>query len=84
DIAYAVGRPRAWRYVGTVLSKNGNRNTPCHRVVRSDGTVGGFGFSGGSTEKIRRLRRDGVQIKNDRVNLRKYRIRSPKTLSAGY
>lgn len=34
--------PKAWRAVGNVLNKNQNPKVPCHRVIRSDGTVGGF------------------------------------------
>ncbi|MBI4132474.1 MAG: MGMT family protein [Candidatus Sungbacteria bacterium] len=80
DIARAIGRPRAWRFVGTVVSYNRDRGIPCHRVVRSDGRVGGFGFPGGTAEKIRRLRREGVAIRNQRVNLARFRIRSPRML----
>lgn len=80
DIARAIGHPRAWRLVGTVMSLNRNRKTPCHRVVRSDGRVGGFGFPGGTPEKIRRLKREGVAIKNQRINLARFRIHSPRLL----
>jgi methylated-DNA-[protein]-cysteine S-methyltransferase len=44
EIAAAVGKPRAVRAVG---SANANNPTalvvPCHRVIRSDGTIGGYG-----------------------------------------
>lgn len=74
DIARAVGHPRAWRHVGTVLSMNRDPKTPCHRVVRADGRVGGFGFPGGSREKERRLRAEGIRIAGDRINLGEFRI----------
>ena len=47
-IAERAGFPKAWRAVGNVLNKNRNPNVPCHRVIRSDGKIGGF-FGG--TEK---------------------------------
>lgn len=69
DIARAVGRPRAWRHVGNILNKNRDRRIPCHRVVRSDGLVGGFGFPSGSQGKIRRLAEEGVRVKNGMLDL---------------
>ena len=45
DIAAAVGKPKAVRAAG---SANGANNVavliPCHRVVRSDGTLGGYAY----------------------------------------
>ena len=50
DIAVAVGRPRAYRFVGSTLAKNPFPILiPCHRVIRSDGSFGRFG--GGSDMK---------------------------------
>lgn len=80
DISRAIGRPRAWRHVGTILSRNRDPKTPCYRVVRSDGTVGGFGFSGGTKEKISRLVAEGVIVKSGRIDLRRFRVRSQKSL----
>ncbi len=42
DVAEKVGRPKAWRFVGSILKENYNPNIPCHRVIRSSGEVGGF------------------------------------------
>lgn len=42
QVAEAVGRPKAFRAVGNVLNKNYDPAIPCHRVVRSDGTLGGY------------------------------------------
>ena len=75
DIARAVGRPRAWRHVGTVLSFNRDPGTPCHRVIRSDGLVGGFGLPGGNAAKQKRLKEEGVEIKNGRVDLLRFGIK---------
>ena len=53
ELAEAVGRPRAYRFVGTTLAKNPfPLMIPCHRVVRSDGNPGRFG---GGAEMKRKL-----------------------------
>ena len=53
DIAAAIHRPRAYRFVGSTLAKNPFPILiPCHRVIRSDSTFGQFG---GGTEMKRRL-----------------------------
>lgn len=45
DIAKAIGRPSALRAVGTAVGKNPLFIVnPCHRVVRSDGALGGFAY----------------------------------------
>ena len=61
----------AYRAVGNACRKNPYApRVPCHRVVRSDGTVGGFGGkTSGKTveEKIKMLRREGVEIRDGRI-----------------
>ena len=46
---------------------------PCHRVVRNDGSIGGFmgGFQGTSV-KAKLLQLEGVSFKNGRIDLKKY------------
>jgi AraC family transcriptional regulator, regulatory protein of adaptative response / methylated-DNA-[protein]-cysteine methyltransferase len=60
DIAAAVGKPKAVRAAG---SANGANNVavliPCHRVVRTDGTLGGYAY--GLERKARLLEREGVE-----------------------
>ncbi len=46
EVAIKIGSPNASRAVGTVLSKNYNPEIPCHRVVRSDGKMGGYNRGG--------------------------------------
>lgn len=41
-VARLAGSRRAYRAVGNILSRNHDPLVPCHRVVRSDGTVGGY------------------------------------------
>ncbi len=42
QVAGAAGSPNAYRAVGNILNKNFDPSIPCHRVVRSDGTTGGY------------------------------------------
>lgn len=58
EVARAVGRPRAYRVVGNALNKNHDLGIPCHRVIRSDGKVGGY--NRGSKFKEKLLRKEGV------------------------
>ncbi len=42
QIAQKVGRPAAYRAVGNILNKNRDPKIPCHRVICSDGKLGGY------------------------------------------
>lgn len=42
QVAARVGRPKAYRAVGNILNKNTRQDVPCHRVIRSDGKLGGY------------------------------------------
>ena len=64
-VARLIGKPRAARAVGNALNKNCDSKVPCHRVIRSDGGVGGF--SHGVKEKIRLLRGEKVATANNKV-----------------
>jgi len=44
EVAESAGSPRAFRAVGNILNKNRNPKVPCHRVIRSDGQIGGFAW----------------------------------------
>lgn len=48
QVATKAGNPFAARAVGTLMSKNYNPKIPCHRVVRSDGKIGGYNRGGPS------------------------------------
>jgi O-6-methylguanine DNA methyltransferase len=66
-VAYLAGSPGSARAVGTIMSMNpcpgtGPGATPCHRVVRSDGSPGGFTSPRGPGEKLRLLKSEGVRL----------------------
>ncbi len=54
EVAAAAGRPKAYRAVGNILNKNYNPSIPCHRVIRSDGRIGGY--NRGSKNKLALLK----------------------------
>ena len=58
QVAELAGSPKAFRAVGNILNKNYDTNIPCYRVVRSDGSPGGY--NRGEEQKKRRLRAEGV------------------------
>jgi len=57
-VAELSGSPGAYRAVGNILNKNYDKSIPCHRVVRSDGKIGGY--NRGRENKIRLLKKEGV------------------------
>ncbi len=65
-LARAAGFAKAARAVGGVMRKNPFApSVPCHRVVRTDGSIGGF--NGGITKKIKLLNNEGVRIRNGKI-----------------
>ncbi|HRU81720.1 MAG TPA: MGMT family protein [Candidatus Methanomethylicus sp.] len=75
DLAAAAGNPRAARAVGSIMANNPFPwVVPCHRVVRSDLSIGGFG--GGPPEawdlglKAALLRSEGVELYRGKVRAR--------------
>jgi len=65
QVARAVGLPRAFRAVGNALNKNTDIKIPCHRVVKSNGSVGGYRH--GQKKKIALLRKEGIMIYHGKV-----------------
>ncbi len=57
EVAEKIGHPKSYRAVGNVLNKNTNPEIPCHRVIRSDGKIGGY--NRGSSLKKQKLREEG-------------------------
>ena len=63
QLAAQIGRPQSIRAVANACGKNPYIVTiPCHRVIRSDGGLGGYSGSGGIEEKRRLLKHEGVNI----------------------
>lgn len=73
-LAQAMGA-RAWRAVGSAMARNEQLVAiPCHRVVRSDGTIGRY--AQGAARKAQLLRDEGVEVVNGMVKpLDSYRYR---------
>lgn len=59
QVAKLAGNPRAYRAVGNILNKNRDPKVYCHRVIRSDGKIGGYAL-GGTKKKIEILKKEGA------------------------
>ena len=63
ELAGAAGAPRAARAVGTVMSQNPLPIVlPCHRVIASDGTLGGYGGTLERSSGELQLKRDLLEL----------------------
>lgn len=61
EVAKLAGRPKAYRAVGNILANHNIKGLPCHRVIKSDGILGGF--CGGYKEVKRKeklLKKEGA------------------------
>jgi len=58
EVAEKAGSPHAWRAVGNIMHENRSTKVPCHRVIRADGTIGGF--RGGAAKKRALLKKEGA------------------------
>lgn len=61
EVAYAAGKPNAVRVVANTMATNFLPDVPCHRVIRSDGKLGGYN-RGGVEAKKRLLIAEGVVL----------------------
>ena len=63
QVAIAINRPKSARAVANALGKNPFApKIPCHRVIRSDGSLGGYSGKGGVKTKKLLLKREGVIV----------------------
>lgn len=61
ELAKRIGKPKAARAVANAVGANPLPiKIPCHRVVRSDGTIGGYSGRGGVKTKLELLKKEGV------------------------
>lgn len=59
EVARRAGSPHAYRAVGNIMHNNPDtKKVPCHRVVRSDGDIGGY--ASGRAKKIAILKGEGA------------------------
>ena len=64
QVAKGIGKPNAFRAVANAVGKNPYpTKIPCHRVIKSDGSLGGYSGKGGINEKKRLLKLENVLIK---------------------
>ena len=63
EVAIAIKRPNSARAVANACANNPySPNIPCHRVIRSDGTLGGFSGVGGIKTKKKMLKIEGFSL----------------------
>ncbi len=71
QVAALAGSPGAARAVGMVMRTNKDTNAvPCHRVVGSTGALTGYAYGNGTSTKKQMLKKEGVEFKGERVNLK--------------
>jgi methylated-DNA-[protein]-cysteine S-methyltransferase len=63
QVAKAIGKPLAVRAVANAIGKNPSApRIPCHRVIRSDGSLGGYSGKGGIKTKKLLLKNEGITL----------------------
>ncbi len=66
EIAKAIGNKNSARAIGNACNKNPFApKVPCHRVIKSNGSLGGFAF--GTKQKISLLKNEGIEIKKEKI-----------------
>lgn len=72
EIGKALGT-KAYRAIGNALRKNPFApEVPCHRVIRNDGSLGGFEGKLNNKKKKELLEREGIEVRNGKIDLGKY------------
>ena len=63
EVAKAIGKPLAVRAVANAIAKNPYPiQIPCHRVIRLDGSLGGYSGVGGVKKKKNLLKKEGIIV----------------------
>ena len=74
-VATMAGNPRMSRAVGNALHKNPDpEHIPCHRVVNAKGELADAFVFGGPGVQQSRLEAEGIEVKDGRVDLKKYGV----------
>ena len=61
QLAVAIGHPNSYRAVANACGANPYApHIPCHRVIRSDGHLGGYSGKGGPSVKRKLLKKEGI------------------------
>ena len=61
QVAEKAGSPRAFRAVGSLMKTNFDPSIPCHRVIKSDGSLGNYN-RGGTSQKRKILLAEGAKL----------------------
>lgn len=68
EIARHLGQPNASRAVGSAVGKNPEApQIPCHRVIPKSGKIGNYSGPGGTTTKIKLLKKEGIEVQNGKI-----------------
>lgn len=63
QVAKAIKRPLSYRAVANAIAKNPySPLIPCHRVIKSDGSIGGYSGKGGVRTKVKLLKSEGILL----------------------
>ena len=63
QVAKGIGKPFAVRAVANAIGKNPCApKIPCHRVIKSDGSLGGYSGKGGLKTKKLLLKKEGIKL----------------------
>ncbi len=66
ELAKAIGLKNGQRVIGRIMNKNPYPVIiPCHRVIKSDGKIGGYAW--GEKVKAKMLSNEGIRIKNGKI-----------------
>jgi len=66
ELAKAIGLKNGQRVIGKIMNKNPYPViVPCHRVIKSDGKIGGYAW--GEKVKAKMLSNEGIKIKNGKI-----------------
>lgn len=73
QVAEYLGNKGLSRVVGNILHKNPDGDKyPCYKVLNSKGELAKAFVFGGEDEQKRRLEKDGIEVKNNKVDLKIY------------